>query len=132
MGALSIVTRRATRIAVSLTLLAFAGCLDVNDSEDEVAILAIVNGQVTVQPGGNPIALVVRAYNNAGGTVEGVGVSWAITSGGGSITPSSNETDDTGTATISYTPPAAGTATVRATAAGLSVTFNLVIAAASG
>jgi hypothetical protein len=135
-SAVRVMNHRARRIAGSLALLAIAGCLDVNDNQEGLAVLAIVSGnQQTLQAGGAAVPLVVRAYNASAVALQGVGVSWAVVSGGGSITPSSNQTDDTGTASVNYTPPAtvgAGAVQVRASAEGLSVTFNIIITAASG
>ncbi len=64
--------------------------------------------------------LQVRVVDQFGNGVSGVTVSWAVTSGGGSVSPATSASDVQGFATSIQTLPAtAGTATVTATASGL-------------
>ena len=63
--------------------------------------------------------------------MEGVTVDWDVPGNGGALSATTTVTDDTGTASVTYTPPSApGTVQIRATAEGLTVTFNLTIIAA--
>ena len=74
----------------------------------------------------NPLQVSVKdAFGNG---VSGVTVNWAVTAGGGSVTPASSTSDGSGTASTSFTlGPAAGANAATATSAGLTgspVTFT--------
>jgi hypothetical protein len=125
--------KRFTAVAGAAVLTALAGCLDVNDDPTRVAVLAIVSGsQQNVQVGTQAaLPLVVRAYNQSALTLEGKNVDWTVS--GGTISAPRTVTDDTGTSQVTYTAPnLVGTTQIRATAEGISVTFNLTIVPASG
>lgn len=66
-----------------------------------------------------PSPLVVTAVDSFGNGVSGVPVLFAVTTGGGTISPSTVPTDAQGKASALYSAAAIGTGTVTATAAGL-------------
>ncbi len=70
--------------------------------------------------------LIVKVTDANGAPVAGVQVTWTVTAGGGTVTPSTSITDSTGRATTSFTLGAAGAQSVRANVASLptSVTFT--------
>lgn len=71
-----------------------------------------------------PLAYVVKVTDAASAVLSGVTVTWAVTGGGGTITPSST-TDANGLATATRTlGTAAGAATATAAIGGVSVTFT--------
>lgn len=123
------------RVLGAIGLLSIASGCGLDTSIEGVAVLAIISGnQQTVQVGSvAPAALVVRAYDQDAIAVPDVDVDWSIITTGGSLSASSTVTDDTGTSSVTFTAPStAGTVQVRATAEGLAVTFNLIVAPASG
>ncbi len=71
-------------------------------------------------------ALAVLVTGSDGAPLSGQSVTWQVTAGGGSVTPSSSSTDASGTATAQWTlGGAAGAQTVTATVQGLApVTFT--------
>jgi IPT/TIG domain len=75
-----------------------------------------------------PVPYAVRVADAFGNHVAGVSVDWAVTSGGGSVSPAQSTTDTSGVASTTRTlGPGAGTQTATATAAGLTgspVTFT--------
>jgi alpha-tubulin suppressor-like RCC1 family protein len=77
---------------------------------------------------------VVRVDDNAGNPVAGVTVTWAVTAGGGSITPLTDPTDAGGLSQARLTVgPDEGANTATATVAGIgSVTFNATGTAPGG
>ncbi|HWK88495.1 MAG TPA: Ig-like domain-containing protein, partial [Longimicrobium sp.] len=72
----------------------------------------------------NPV--VVRAVDAHGNAVPGVGITWTVMSGGGSVTPPTNTTGAGGTASATWTlGPATGAHTLRASSGALApVTFS--------
>lgn len=78
--------------------------------------------------------LQVRVVDQFGNGVAGVTVGWAVTSGGGSVTPATSVTNTDGLAAATQTlPSTAGTATVTATATGLApATFTNTAVAVTG
>jgi plastocyanin len=78
--------------------------------------------------------LQVRVVDQFGNGVSGVAVAWAVTSGGGSVSPAASTTDAQGLATSTQTLPAtAGPATVTATATGLTAaTFTNTAVTSTG
>ena len=134
MRALSSLKRYLVLGAIGLLSLA-GGCVSLDTSVEGLAVLAIISGnQQTVQVGAvAPAALVVRAYNQNAIALPDIDVDWTINTNGGSLSAASTVTDDTGTSSVNFTAPSTpGNVQVRATAEGLSVTFNLTVIAASG
>jgi len=82
-----------------------------------------------------PLPFVVKVTNSAGAGLSGVTVTWAILTGGGSLSPTTSTTGSGGTASTNYTAgTAAGTSIITATVSGLGpVTFTAIVSApASG
>lgn len=73
-----------------------------------------------------PTALSVQVTTSSGQALSGVSVTWAVTAGGGSLTPSSSTTDSNGTATTQWKlGTTSGTNTATATVASLApATFS--------
>ena len=77
------------------------------------------------------VAIVKDSYNNV---KSGITVTWAITSGGGSLSSASNATDTSGLSSSTYTPnTTAGAKTITATATGVATpaTYNVTTTAAA-
>ena len=86
------------------------------------AAMAIHAGNNQTGAAGSSFAtpLQVLITDQFGNGVAGVAVTWAVASGGGSVTPTSSVSNSQGVASTTQTLPAtAGTVTVTATAAGL-------------
>jgi alpha-tubulin suppressor-like RCC1 family protein len=127
-------------------LTAFLGSLALACGEDgnveppaEATNIAINGGnnQVAAPGSSTPIAPSVKVTDAATNPVSGVAVTFAVASGGGSVTGASQSTDASGIATVgSWTlGPTAGTNTLTATSAGLTgspVTFTATGEAPSG
>ena len=90
--------------------------------------LAAGNNQIGDVDVALPTALQVRAEDQFGNPVAGVSVDWAVTGGGGSVTPPTSVTAASGVAATAFTlGPDAGANTATATSAGLTgspVTFT--------
>jgi hypothetical protein len=111
------------------------GCFSLDTAQEGLALLAIISGtQQTIQVGStNAAPLVVRAYDANAIALQDIKVDWTVPPNSGTVSATRTLTDDTGTSSVTYTPPSSpGTVQVRATAEGISVTFNLIIAPASG
>ncbi len=98
-----------------------------NPGGAETLELAAGNNQTGDTDAALPTALQVRVEDQFGNPVPGVSVDWAVTAGGGSVTPQMSTTAVTGLAATTFTlGPAAGANTATATSAGLTgspVTF---------
>lgn len=111
-------TVTATIAGLTGTLVTFTA----NARPGPAAQLALAGGDNQSAPAGTtlPVAHSVRASDAFGNTVSGVAVDWAVTSGGGSISPPQSATDTSGVATATRTlGPTAGTQTTTATSNGL-------------
>lgn len=92
---------------------------------------------IAVASGGNQSAkteqelaspLVVSVTDADGGAVSGVAVSWSVTDGPGSVSPTSASTDAQGQASASFTGGTSlGTSTIRATVSGVSEAAEFTI-----
>ena len=127
--------RRSVALGVSAVALTLAsGCLSIEQDDGGLAILTIISGNSQTLVAGSTASsqpLVVRAIDNGAVPLEGITVNWSITSGGGTLSSSTSATDGSGNASVTYKPGAtAGTAQIKATAEGLSVTFTQTISAA--
>ena len=80
-----------------------------------------------------PAALAVRVTDSAARPVSGATVTWVVTAGGGTVTPTTGTTDSSGTTSSRWRlGPLPGANQVTATVAGgRSVTFNATGAAAA-
>jgi hypothetical protein len=82
------------------------------------------NGQTGVSQTVLPAPLVVQALDANGNPIAGLAVTWAVASGGGTVTPGTSTTDASGKASTTLAlGPGGGTNTVTATAGTGSVTF---------
>ena len=78
------------------------------------------DGQQGIAGAKLPNAPEVRVTDQYGNPVPGVGVSWAVANGGGTLSAATSTTDATGHATVEWTlGPAAGQGSITATIAGL-------------
>ena len=90
--------------------------------------LSAGDNQVAAAGAALPESLAVIVRDNAGTALPGVAVTWSVTAGGGTVSPTTRTSDAGGIAKTRRTlGPNAGTQTARATVAGLSpVNFNAV------
>jgi plastocyanin len=96
----------------------------------QVGSIALSAGDNQVAPAGAvlPDSLAVIVRDNAGAVLPGVAVTWSVTAGGGSVSPTTRTSDAGGIAKTRRTlGPNAGTQTARATVSNLSpVNFSAV------
>ena len=97
------------------------------------ASITIVSGNAQTGTVGTelPVALTVRVTDSGTRPVTGATVTWTVTGGGGTVTPTTGTTDSSGTASTRWTlGPAPGTNQATATVAGIpAVTLNATAAA---
>lgn len=133
---LRFLTRSGRRAAIlSLTLLltfGAGGCLGEGDlTEPHPYLLTTVSGgDQSVRAGAQASApLVVRVFDQFGAPLEDVQVSWSVSTGGGTLSPTSSRTGSEGTTQTSYTAGSStGQATIVASVTGIgSVVFVLTI-----
>lgn len=116
-------------LAALVGMLALVGC-SVTTAPPKPHVLGIVGGdqQTPFPPAGTdfPTPLTVIVIDQYGFASANVTVTWAVTSGGGSVSPATTQTDDNGTASVIFTAgPVAGTATIDATVTSIgTVTFH--------
>jgi hypothetical protein len=123
---------RRKRIATLVVLAAVLACGE-GSGPGPSYVLTITAGDAQSDTVTNalPIAYVVKVTDVASAVQAGVTVTWTVTGGGGTVTPSST-TDANGLATATRTlGTAAGAATVTAAAGGESVTFTATALAAA-
>ncbi|WP_439027204.1 hypothetical protein [Haloarchaeobius sp. DT45] len=83
-------------------------------SRENGAYLAPVGSTTRQTPTGGSETLTVQVRDRYNNPESGVTVNATVVSGGGSVSPAQTESDDAGTATVTYdAPSSAGTATVR-------------------
>lgn len=109
-------------------LVVFTAALACSDNSGPTAryLLTITGGDAQTDTVGKVLTIpyTVKVTDQAGANAAGVTVSWSVTAGGGSITPSST-TDAAGIATATRTlGTVSGAATAAAQAGGTSVTFS--------
>jgi len=90
--------------------------------------LSAGDNQVAAAGAALPDSLAVIVHDNAGAVLPGVAVTWSVTAGGGTVSPTTRTSDAAGLAKTRRTlGPNAGTQTARATTAGLNpVNFSAV------
>jgi adhesin/invasin len=117
-------------VAVGISILALAGCTLTTDAA-RPSILGYISGDVQTAAAGTALAepLTVIVIDQYGSALSNVTVSWAIVSGGGSLSAASTPSDLNGVAQVTYTAgPTAGSATITATVAGVgTLTFTATI-----
>jgi len=93
-----------TALAPMFAAMIVAGCGEGDANGPRIASIEIVSGTPQSGPIGAtlPQPLVVRILDQGGLPVEGVLVTWQVTSGGGSVTPSQSASDANGVASTSF------------------------------
>lgn len=125
-------SRSLKSLSVALALIGLVGCLNV-DIQNGLTILVIVGGNnQTIAVNATAIdPLAVRTYDANAVPLGGVVVTWAIISGGGTLSTTSTTTDASGKASITYAPAAPGVVTITAKSADLTVLFSETVVAAN-
>jgi hypothetical protein len=128
---------RARIASVRLKIFAAAICIFAVgacklSAEDPVSlVLGVLSGDNQTAVAGTPLpdSLKVIVVDQFGFSTEGVTVSWAIASGGGSLSAASTTTDVNGVTGVIYTAgPTIGHATISATVTGIgTLTFTATI-----
>src|SRR5579883_1916106 len=120
-----------TRVLANLAAVCVVlGCADVASATTDYLTIDSGNGQSAIAGTALPKPLVVRVHDRTGG-IQGVKVTFTVTAGGGTLSATSDTTDQYGFAQTSLTlGKAAGQNSVKASAVGLSVTFTETATAA--
>ncbi len=103
-------------------------CLSISEPPEGLSLLSIIGGNNQNVQVGNVAAdpLTVQALDHTASPMNGVTVTWTITSGTGVLNTVTSTTDDSGLASVNFTAPAtSGAVGVRATAGDLRVTFTV-------
>src|SRR5216683_3309672 len=117
-------------VVLVVAMAALSGCGGTGPAGPTTSAIAPVSGNAQSGTVGQALSqpLAVRVTDQAGAGVSGVQVSWAVTTGAGSLAASSTISDAQGQASVMWTlGTTAGTNTVTATASGLTgspVTFT--------
>ena len=109
------------KVAVFLTLLATGGCtLNTDVSVGPAGLIkAAGDGQTAATSTTLPTPLGVIVVNQFGERLPDVAVSWTITTGGGTLSAASTQTDELGVASVAYTTGmTAGQAVIQASLPG--------------
>ena len=132
---MAVALKRATRLlagaGMAVSLLFAAGCDDDDDPfVPVVTTITLTSGNpqtIARNATSQPLTVTVRDQN--GDPISGRTVTWAVATGGGTLTSTSSLTNAQGVATMTYTAgAAAGAATVTATVGTLTpVTFNITV-----
>jgi hypothetical protein len=128
------VLRIAPLTLVSAALVFFTGCLSVGEGPDGIAVLVIISGNTqTLAPGStNAAPLVVRALDASAAPLPGATVTWTVSQGSGTVSAATTITDDSGEASVNFTPGnATGANQIKASSSGLTVTFQINVEAAN-
>jgi len=114
----------------TLAVVALCACGGGGDGGPQAGSIALSAGDNQVAAAGAALAesLAVIVRDNAGAVLPGALVTWSVTAGGGSVSPTTRTSDVGGIAKTRRTlGPNAGTQTARATVSGLTpVSFNAV------
>jgi hypothetical protein len=114
-----------------------AGCSDDDDPTAPPPVAASVlevSGDSQSTVAGTPIAnpLVVRVVTAEGTGLSGVEVTWTAVAGTGTLSAAADTTDADGLAQVQYTPAAAGTDTIAARVANVTVPVQFTVLAMAG
>jgi adhesin/invasin len=124
-------TRLVAGAGMAVSLLFAAGCDDDDDPfVPVVTTITMTSGSPqTVARNGTSQPLTVTVRDQSGDPISGRTVTWAVATGGGTLSSTSSQTNAQGVATMTYTAGApAGAATVTATVGTLPpVTFNITV-----
>jgi hypothetical protein len=121
------------RVGVLVALVAVGACtLNTDVSEGPAGLIKIPDGdgQTAATSTTLPIPLSVVVVNQFGERLPGVTVTWTISSGGGTLSADTTQTDELGVASVSYTTGTTpGEAVIQASVADgvLIVTFNATV-----
>ena len=76
-----------------------------------------------------PVPFTILVVNQFGEMLHNVPVNWSITAGGGSLTETSNRTNESGLSSVTYTTgPTPGSATIQAKVSGIpALSFTVTI-----
>src|SRR3989442_424412 len=114
----------------TLAVVALCACGGGGDGGPQAGSIALSAGDNQVAPAGTALAesLAVIVRDNAGAPLPGVAVTWSLTAGGGSVSPTTRTSDAGGIAKTRRTlGPNAGTQTARATVSSLTpVNFSAI------
>src|SRR5207249_1833859 len=114
----------------TLAVVALCACGGGGDGGPHASSIALSAGdnQVAAAGAALPESLAVIVRDNAGAALPGVAVTWSVTAGGGSVSPTTRTSDASGIAKTRRTlGPNAGTQTARATVSSLTpVNFSAV------
>lgn len=122
----------AARLILSAASIVFAtnGC-SLNVAVNGPTVIVKYAGDNQQAPANTQLTgpLTVLVANQFGQSMKNVTVTWAIVSGGGSLSETSNQTAEGGLASVMYTTgPTAGTATIQARVSGIPpVAFGITI-----
>jgi hypothetical protein len=133
--AVSIMKRFSPRIAMVMLIALSAGCLNIDTTEQGVAVLTVASGNdQTLQVNAtNAAPLVVRVFDAGATPLEGVDVTWSVNpANGGTLSSTTTTTDDAGFTQVNFTPGSTpGTVFVRASTSGLTVSFTITVVTAT-
>lgn len=115
-----------TPVALALAFL-FFGCGDSSGPGAGPANMVAAGGNAQRGPafGSPPLPLRVLVTGSDGAPFPGASVTWQVTAGGGSVTPTTTTTDATGHAGATVTLAGPGSVSIRARVGGLNVTFQV-------
>jgi hypothetical protein len=123
----------ALKVTVLFALVVVGGCsLNTDVSVGPAGVFKVPDGdgQTAATSTELPIPLQVIVVNQFGELLRDVQVSWTVTSGGGTLSAASTQTDELGVASVTYTTgTVAGEETIQASVAGgtLVVTFSVTV-----
>ena len=127
------VVRVVRNSALAAALAAFWTCSDSTgpgNSAAKLTPIASTNNQSGTTGAPLSVPLAVRVDNASDQPIAGVTVTWTVTSGGGSVSPATSVTNETGVATTVWTlGPTEGIQTVQASADGVIATFSATASA---
>lgn len=119
---------RLTYLATAICIFTLGACKLVDDHN--TLTLGIISGEAQTAAAGTVLdSLRVIVIDQFGQQTEGIAITWAVSSGGGSVSATSTTTGADGITGIEYTAGASpGSATITATLPGLgTVTFHATI-----
>jgi hypothetical protein len=118
------------KVALLVTLAGGSGCTLNTDLSGPAGIVKVSgDGQTAPTNTTLPTPLAVAVFTQFGERLQNITVTWTISSGGGMLSATSTQTDDTGVASVNYTTgTTAGLVAVRASVGGLPpLTFSISV-----
>ena len=120
------------KIALLVTLAGVSGCTLNTDVSGPAGIVKVSGDQQTAPTNTTlPTPLAVAVFTQFGERLQNITVTWTITTGGGTVSATSTQTDGTGVASVDYTTgTTAGLVAVQARVQGLPpLTFSISVTA---